>query len=254
MKNQSLSEEQPISVMIYYSLEISMRFTALFFLALPHSAFADANSCYAINPNENPAESISACSKLLATGDLEIVERAEALENRGIAFREVGEYSKSIEDLGASLALAENTSTMRMLAWTYRETGRLTDAEQLYTRVLELDTHSQGWLSRCVVRQDMERFRLALADCQEALRQDGESLDSLYFTARAHSFLDQPEEALPLTIKAMRLAPEDPRHLVENVWAMYRLGKTIDARKKALNGLDQFTDEPGLLSFLNQTR
>ncbi|KHQ54280.1 MULTISPECIES: tetratricopeptide repeat protein [Mameliella] len=231
-----------------------MRLKVAFFLALPHLAFADANSCSAINPNENPAESISTCSKLLATGELTTAERAEALENRGIAFREVGEYSKSIEDIGASLALAENTSTMRMLAWTYREVGRLTDAEQLYTRVLERDTHAQGWLSRCVVRQDMERYKQALADCQEALRQDEENLDSLYFTARAHSFLDQPEEALPLTITAMKLAPQDPRHLVENVWAMHQLGKTIDARRKALNGLDQFPDEPGLLSFLNETR
>ena len=231
-----------------------MRLTALVALALPHLAFADANSCYAINPNENPAESISTCSKVLATEELETAERAEALENRGIAFREIGKYSKSIEDLGASLALAENTATMRMLAWTYRETGRLTDAEQLYTRVLELDTHYQGWLSRCVVRQDMERYRLALADCQEALRQDAENFDSLYFTARAHNFLDQPEKAFPLTITAMKLAPEDPRHLVEHVWAMHQLGQTSDAREKALNGLDRFTDEPGLLSFLNETR
>jgi len=231
-----------------------MRLTVLVVLALPHSGFADTNSCFAINPNEYPAESISICSKLLATGELETTARAEALENRGIAFREVGEYSKSIEDLGESLALVENTATSRMLAWTYRETGRLADAEQLYTRVLELDTHFQGWLSRCVVRQDMESYKLALADCQEALRQDKENLDSLYFTARAHSFLDQPEEALPLTLVAMELAPEDPRHLVENVWAMHQLGQTIDARKKALDGLDQFTDEPGLLSFLNEIR
>jgi tetratricopeptide (TPR) repeat protein len=231
-----------------------MRLSVVVILALPHSAFADANSCFAINPNENPAGSISTCSNLLATEELGTVDRAEALKNRGIAFREVDEYSKSIEDLGASLALSENTSTMRMLAWTYREAGRLAEAEQLYTRVLELDTHSQGWLSRCVLRQDMERFKHALADCQEALRQDSENLDSLYFTARAHSFLDQPDEALPLTKTAMKLAPEDPRHLVEHVWALHQLGQTIDARKMALNGLDQFGDVPGLLSFLTDTR
>ncbi|MEO1343738.1 MAG: tetratricopeptide repeat protein [Pseudomonadota bacterium] len=231
-----------------------MRMTVVVLLTLPHSAFADANSCFAINPNENPAESISICSKLLATGELRTAERAEALENRGIAFREVGEYSKSIEDIGASLALVENTSTMRMLAWTYREAGRLTDAEQLYTRVLERDTHSQGWLSRCVVRQDMARYKQALNDCQEALRQEGETLDSLYFTARAHSFLNQPDEALPLTKKAMELAPEDPRHLVEHVWALHQLGRNFEARRKALNALDQFGNDTDLLRFLDETR
>jgi hypothetical protein len=35
---------------------------------------------------------------------------------------------------------------------------------------------------------------------------------------------------------------------------MHQLGQTIDARKKALDGLDQFTDEPGLLSFFKETR
>jgi tetratricopeptide (TPR) repeat protein len=231
-----------------------MNFRVLLLLVIPHTAFADVHLCNTIDPNKEPAQSIAACTELLATNSLQTLGQAEVLERRGIAFRELGEFDKSIQDIGASLALSNNTSTMRMLAWTYREVGRYTDAEQLYTRVLEQDTHSQGWLSRCVVRQDMERYEKALSDCKEALRQNSEDLDALYFTARAYSYLDRPKEALPLTKTAMTLAPGDPRHLVEHVWALHQLGRTSDARKKALKGLDYFPADPNLSSFLNENR
>ena len=231
-----------------------LRFGVLFLLAIPHTTFADESSCSTVDPHSDPAQSVTICTEFLATEQLETLERADALVIRGIAFRELGEYNKSIEDIGASLALDENTSAMRMLAWTYREADRPIDAERLYTRVLERDTHAQGWLSRCVVRQDMERYEEALSDCKEALRQDSEDIDGLYFTARAHSFLDQPDKALPLTITGMNLAPDDPRHLVEHVWALHQLGQTNDARRLAQNGLEQFPEEPNLIWFLGETR
>lgn len=231
-----------------------MRYRVFFLLLFPQIALADEHLCLTISPHKDPLKSVANCTELLSSESLGTFERSVALENRGVAFRELGEFDKSIQDIAGSIALSEDTSTMRMLAWTFREVGRLSDAEALYTRVLERDTHSQGWLSRCVVRQDMERYEQALGDCQEALRQDGENLDTLFFTSRAYNFLDQSKEALPLTEVAIKLDPNDPRHLVEHVWALYQLGRTLDARKKAIEGLDKFPDEPNLSWFLSETR
>ncbi|MFQ6554120.1 tetratricopeptide repeat protein [Aestuariibius insulae] len=222
-------------------------------LALPGVLVADPHICHRINPNDKPELSVEVCTELLETKGLERSERDEALTNRGIAFRELGDFQRSILDLKLSVSSSRNTFTMRMLAWTYREAGDLEAAERLYTEVLAEDDHPQGWLSRCVVRQDMERYQDALGDCKQALRREGDNLDTVYFTARAFSFLDQSGRALPLTEQGMSLAPHDPRHLTEHVWALHQLGRTKEARQKARAGLERFPEDPDLLSFLEQS-
>lgn len=220
----------------------------------PSLAFADTHACHMIDPNNEPAKSIAACSEYLEADQLDAPLQASALMLRGIALREIMEFERSVLDLNASLALISDTSTMRMLAWTYREMERYSEAEKLYTRILEEDSHWQGWLSRCVVRQDLGNFSQALPDCMEALKQDEGNLDILYFTARAYSFLERPKEALPLLDKAIVLSPDEPRYLVERAWVLYQLGHRKLARAFAHDALDRFKDEPGLLFFLQETR
>ena len=220
------------------------------FSLMPFVAVAEPHLCQRINPNENPSESVQACSKQLKLEDLSIATRATALADRGIAYRELRELERSTADLKASLALVRDTSTMRMLAWTYREMGRSSEAEDLYTDLLSEDQHWQGWLSRCVVRQDLERFEDALGDCLEALNRDPENIDALYFTARAYNFIGRPGEALPLAEEAIELEPADPRHIVEQVWALYLMGQGDYASETARRGLSRFPGNPGLSSFL----
>lgn len=231
-----------------------MIFRILVLLLFPAFAYANPEICDEIDPNKNPLKTIEICTELLTTPTLSTLERAEALENRGIAYRESGELEKSIEDLGASVALSNDTAAMRMLAWTYRTAGRFEDAENLYSRILAEDKHEQGWLSRCVVRQDLRKYEEALTDCNEALRLNSENLDTLFFTAHVLSILERPTAALPLTKRAMMLAPNDVRHLVENVWSLHQLGRTFEARKKAKRGLVRFPDDSDLVLFLDQTK
>lgn len=225
----------------------------LLFCLLPTALFTNEDRCLDLNANDEPEKTLELCSGFLLSDTLETQARAIALEKRGIAHRELGNSEQSIVDLGASIALSQDTSVMRMLAWTYREAKRYEDAEALYSRVLESDKHEQGWLSRCVVRQDLGRYQDALSDCKQALSLDNDNLDTLFFTARVHSILEQPKYALPLAKRAMALAPNDPRHLVEYVWALHQMGWTNVAFDKATAGLKSFPNNPELILFLRET-
>ncbi len=232
-----------------------MYFRYLSFLLLwPSALIAGPHLCEAVNPNNNPVGSVEACSELLEDNDLSIEVRAAALSDRGIAYRELRRFEQSAQDLTDSLALVRDTSTMRMLAWTYREMGQPVDAEAMYSEILTTDTHWQGWLSRCVVRQDLERFEGALEDCLKALSQVEDNEDVLFFTARAYNFLGQPEDALLLAEKAISVEPDSPRHLVEQAWALHLMGRSEFARDLARLGLRRFNGDSGLLSFLEDTK
>ncbi len=239
--------------------KISKQFICVFFsfsmfFIWPVTSNGEQHACFAISPYEQPGMTIEVCTQKLSSVALSDDQRSRALSKRGIAYRQIDEFARSVEDLEKSIALSPDTSNMRMLAWTYREMDRFADAEELYTEVLKTDDHWQGWLSRCVVRQDMERFDRSLADCKESLRQDPDNLDSLYFTARAYNFLDQGELAKPLTVRAMELAPDDPRYLVEHIWALHLTGQTSLALVKAREGLEKYTNHEGLLFFLSESQ
>lgn len=227
---------------------------ASFALALLLPASLAAEPCFDVDPNAAPQTAIAACTDFLLSDQTAPELRADALANRGIALRELGQLDRSAEDLGASVALAPTPSAMRMLAWTYRTMQRYSDAEELYSRVLNQDDHWQGWLSRCVVRLDQEKYAAAVSDCEQALARDPDNLDALFFGARAYGFADAPEKALPLTTRATQIAPDDPRHLVEHIWALHLTGLGTQARQLAYKGLDRFPGEPALLDFLSATQ
>ena len=234
-----------------------MRLTTLLFaLALLPAAVAanQNNQCFRINPNDAPDAANAACSEFLATGLGGVQLRSEAFANRGIARRELGQLDDSVTDLEQAVALDAAPNHLRMLAWTYREMNRPDKAEAIYTTVLETDDHWQGWLSRCVVRQDQGNYQLAVSDCEEALARDPENLDALYFAARAFNFLSDGQRALLHAQKAASLAPDDPRHVVEIVWATYFTQGPAAARQLAQDGLQAFPDNSELQSFLEKVR
>ncbi|KMW57013.1 hypothetical protein AIOL_001971 [Candidatus Rhodobacter oscarellae] len=205
--------------------------------------------CVQIEPVAAPEVSIQACTDLIQTAPTKAL-LSFALTNRGIARRELGAFTQSVADLEAALALDPDPGIQRMLAWTYREMGESARAEALYTEILEADPHWQGWLSRCVVRQDLGKFEAALADCQAARAQDPDNEDVTYFTIRALNFLQDGRTALPLVRAAIERAPDDARLTAELVWALYYSGQKRRAVAKARAALLDSPDDQDLLLFL----
>ncbi|WP_371227028.1 tetratricopeptide repeat protein [Roseovarius sp. 2305UL8-3] len=224
-------------------------------LLLPIATLAiEVHPCFELSPNDQPEISVPACTNAILSDTFEGAKLGEAYSNRGVANRELGNLEESASDLETSIKIDSSTNTLRMLAWTYREMSRYAEAETIYTNTLDADDHWQGWLSRCVVRQDLEKYQLALKDCKEALIRDPDNPDAAFLTARAFNFLGQGNLALPLANKATELEPERSYYWSELAWAAHLSGNTADAITLAEDALERFPGEADLTDFLNAVR
>lgn len=133
-----------------------------------------------------------------------------------------------------------------MLAWTYRELGRLTEAELEYGRSLKLEHHPQAFLSRCFVRHDMKKLHEALADCEAAHASDpGE--DSTYLTGLLRHTLGKTSAALPLLLSAIGTPSESGRiyGLLADIYDS--TGELNAARQIRRQGLRKFPNDTDLV-------
>jgi tetratricopeptide (TPR) repeat protein len=193
---------------------------------------------------------IMVCSFAVQSSTLPPLEKAAALEHRGLAYFGTGNLEKSLADMLAAKALAPNeASVARMLAWTYRSMGRMVEAEQEYDRALLLDAHWQGYLSRCVVRIDTKEFAKALGDCEMA-HQMQPSEDSTFFTGWLYGALKRPADAIKLFETAITSPLEaglaSGRVYGELANTYKATGKTSDATRVAAAGRARFPADPNL--------
>ena len=218
----------------------------------PMSAVAQSSEelCRTTSPFENPSAAIRACRHALIESPA-LKDDAEIHRNLGMAAREVGEFDQSIVAFETALALEYDTQTLRMLAWSHRENDDLVKAEELYTRGLAEEDHWQGWLSRCVVRGDLENWAGAISDCRAAQERDPENDDVYFFLARSLSFGELYEESFAVATEGAALFPEQARFYTELAWAARLTGQGEFGLKVAKDALQRFPEDAGLLHFLS---
>jgi tetratricopeptide (TPR) repeat protein len=194
---------------------------------------------------------ITVCGFALQAGEtLTPLERAAALEHRGIAYINANALDKALADLAAAKALApEEASIARMLGWVYRGLGRMGESEQEYDSALKLDAHWQGYLSRCVLRIDQKEYAKALTDC-EAAHGMQPSEDSTFFTGWLYGALKRPADAIKLLEGAVQ-APADANLASGRIYgelanAYKAASKASDATKTAAAGRKRFPADPEL--------
>lgn len=215
-------------------------------------ALADVSICLTTHANHKPERALSACEAVLSAETLDDITRHEALVQSGIALRALGRFDESLAQLNAALEIApEDSSTLRMLAWTYREMGAPARAEALYTRVLEVAPHWQGYLSRCAVRTDLEKNREAIADCDAAMAQDP-SADAMYFKGLAQLRLGLDAEALATVQPGLGDEDLNGRLFFIAAAATWNMGLDRRAIALAREGLRHYPDDPDILWFLEQ--
>lgn len=191
-------------------------------------------------------EVIEKCSAFLALSTLTPEQRAIALEHRGVAYRNAGNMIASLADLKQAQSLAKgDASILRMLAWTYRTMNFLAEAEQALDQSLELDKSFQGYLSRCVVRQDRGAFAIALQDCEEFLVRD-KNEDGFYFKAYALFKLKRHPEAVATVEDAERSAITSGRLYAILAANLRALGREQDAQRAEETGRKAFPNDAAL--------
>ncbi|MCK0142149.1 tetratricopeptide repeat protein [Aliiroseovarius sp. F20344] len=212
---------------------------------------SDQMECLTTNPNSEPKNAIQACDQYLSHSSLSPLERSDALHTRGVAHRELGQFEESLSDLKGALEIyPDDTSTMRMLAWTFREMGRSDKAEEIYTQVLKIDSHWQGWLSRCAVRYDLAKYNAAIEDCVKAGKQEY-NLDVMYFKAAAEIQLDRPAQALETVTPGLSQDDFSGRLYFLAAIALWNMGLQSDATAKAEEGLKKYPGDLDLKRFLS---
>lgn len=194
-------------------------------------------------PSDELRVLINQCSKAIAEPSLRADQKAAILVTRGVAYRNLVDLKRSLADLDRAVKMAPNSpDASRMRAWTLREMRRSRAAEVEYDRALKLETHWQGYLSRCVVRIDLRKYRVALEDCEKALALD-RNVDALYFTGMLRSVQGNPGEAIPLLEEASLLDQAPSRVFVELANAYHKIGERAAARRSLNQGLLRFPDD-----------
>ncbi|WP_417264268.1 tetratricopeptide repeat protein [Celeribacter sp.] len=217
-------------------------------------AFAEYGTCVGLSANRQPVEVIEACTAALET-ELSDDELAEALAARGVAWRQLGENGKSLRDLRRAKHLEPSHNTQRMLAWTWHELGYDKTAEWLYTRVLKEAPTMQGYLSRCVVRQELGKDELAVEDCGAAMELDSESEDVTYFYARALNIVERPQDALVVAERGLEFhAKTSARLYTQKAIALVGLRRIDEAMATAEAAQKRFPADEGLAKFLTLSK
>lgn len=199
---------------------------------------------------------VAMCTAAIAEKPDHPAVMADLLLARGIAYRNQGDFPEALADFDQSLWLrSDSISTANMRAWTFREMGEYAAAEEAYSQTLKDQSLKeqvaesrpvwQAFLSRCVVRQDLDHFSLSADDCEIAL-QGRRDEDSLYFAARAYNRLERCAEAVPLLEEALMLEPVLSRIYGELGFAYGCIGNSQRALTVLEEGLERFPGDEGL--------
>lgn len=202
-----------------------------------------------LSGNTGPGENdqlrvlVEQCGKALAEKSLRSDYKAEILVNRGVAYRNLNDLKRSLRDLDEAIRLSPRSPiASRMRAWTLREMRQSRAAEVEYGRALKLEQHWQAYLSRCVVRIDLRKYKTAREDCEKALTLE-RNADSLYFTAVMRSADGDATGAISLLEEASLSDQAPARVFMDLANAYIRTGERGAARRSLNEGLSRFPDD-----------
>jgi tetratricopeptide (TPR) repeat protein len=134
---------------------------------------------------------------------------AEAYNNRGVNYNDMGEYEKAEADYTRAIELdPEYTEAYNNRGVSYNDMGEYAKAETDYTRAIELDPDFAGaYANRGLNYNDVGEHEAALADFERAA--DLMTHPVIYYNgALAHAQLGHVEDACVWLEDAIALAPQ----------------------------------------------
>ena len=217
-----------------------------------------AEPCAEMEANLHPDLTVLTCNEAIERGALAGTNLAEALIARGVALRALGQFDKSEADLLSALSIfGEDTNALRMLAWTYRSMGRPYISEIIYSSVLERDPHWQGWLSRCVVRTDLQKYEAAILDCDRALEESNQTpeagsvlQDIIFFKALALNELRRPNQAYQLAQTGLDQPDISGRIFVQALVALWYAERDDEIPDLLAWAFEKYPNDAGLNRFV----
>jgi tetratricopeptide (TPR) repeat protein len=136
-----------------------------------------ANDCYDQFRTGNMKAAVKFCTEAIESGDLEKADLVGALINRGVAFRNLGEYKRAIVDYTEALKGAPDDPLIYAnRANARRELGELKHAYDDANKAISLDgKRAASWYTRGAVLEKAGQLKNAHADYMHALKLDPEN-------------------------------------------------------------------------------
>lgn len=111
------------------------------------------------------------------------------------------------------MPIADNESVLQR-AWSLFQQNRLQEAEQMFSRVCDLDSaNASAWFMLGATRHRQDKIDGALAAFDNAARLDPANVQALSASAAMLSLLDRQNEALETYRRAFALSPRNPELL-----------------------------------------
>jgi len=141
-------------------------------LGLPAAAQSQDDlrrQCFKVD--DRPALRIAICTKLIEANRDKPADLAIAHSWRASAFRDVGEFDKSLADCEQAISLdPTNARGFICRGHTFKEKGEPGRALPDYDRAVALKPDSKSLYHRCEANAVLDRLEAALADCDAALK------------------------------------------------------------------------------------
>jgi tetratricopeptide (TPR) repeat protein len=143
-----------------------------------------SKKCY---ENSSSDQTIEACSRVIASAQVDAKDLATAFKNRGNAYDDKDQYGLAIQDYDNAIAINPNDAeAFNNRGTTYRAKGQYDLAIQDYDQATKLSPDNAKALNnRCFAKALTGQLESGLADCNESLRLrpgDANTLASRGFT------------------------------------------------------------------------
>ena len=179
----------------------------------------------------NPDLVIGGCTAVIRSGKFTGRNLAISHLNRGIAFNDIGEYRRAIEDYDQALRIDPGFAkphTGRGIA--YNHLGEHYRAIENYEQALRLDPDSaETYFSRGKAYEDLGEYRRAIEDYDRALRIDPGYALAYNNRAWALYIIGYNAEALADADRALSLEPGDANAIDTRAHVLAALGRSREA-------------------------
>jgi tetratricopeptide (TPR) repeat protein len=173
---------------------------------------------------DNPAQSIQACTKIINAGGDTRHNLALAFFNRGAAFNNLGNYDAGITDLTQALALdAKYAKAYYNRALAYHHKGDFEQGLANYNEAIRLNPKDHfAYSNRGAIHLKQGDYDSAITDTTQAIRLDAR--DHYAYATRAAALLaiGDDEHAIADLSEAIRIAPGEARSYATRGWASFK--------------------------------
>ncbi len=124
------------------------------------------------NDPSDPEARITACTKLIQSGEYSGQNLAFVFNSRGLGYRRLGDSDRAIRDFDEAIRLSPSLAqAFNNRGLTYSDMGQSARAIQDFDQAIRLDrSRPAAFANRCKERTIIGQLEPALTDCQEALR------------------------------------------------------------------------------------